>query len=278
MIDWHQLLMTLAFGAGGALLGVAIGFALRRNTAQPGLRIALAGFVGLALAVGIGQLIFPPPGDAEQIGRELDRQAVFRMAFTREPALRDRTIERLRLAAETGGRDAYLVESEKIGMELSQRYFPDMVSRASAEALDRFLDFAVAMLEERHAHAPDACYAYLAGAAAAAGGLANLPVRLQEQADEAMAALAASADGDPVALSDAERQQAIARLSGIVADLRAGPEGQALYIADYAREPATTPESRKGACLFALRLHQAIEAVPQPERAALIRVTMGEPL
>ena len=90
-----------------------------------------------------------------------------------------------------------------------------------------------------------------------------------------MEAVVASAENQAVALSDAERQDATARLNQIVTDLMQGPDRLSLYVADYARYPATTPETRKGACLFALRLHQAMKAVPQPHRAALLRVTMG---
>lgn len=277
MIDWGQMLMALGFAAGGAALGGGIALAATRHRPENRRRTtALFGFVGLALSVGIGQVVFPPPTNAEQIARQIDNEAVFRVAFANEPELRGKIIERLKQAHENGGQEAYLKESEKVAFELSQKYFPLMVSRASAEALDQFLDFALAMIEDRYEHAPDVCYAYLSGGGdTAAGGLADLPVRVQQQAHEAMEAVAASAEKEVIALSDADRQEAVARLNRIVTDLVHGPERLSLYVADYARYPATTPESRKGACLFALRLHQAIKAVPQPQRAALLRVAMG---
>ena len=269
--------MALAFGTVGAVLGAAVGWFRRRGEVNRGRSAAIAGFAGLALAVGVGQVIFPPPGSAEQIGRELDRQAVFRIAFAMEPALRAQLIERLERAGEKGGPEAYLVETEKVGNEISRRFFPVAVSRASAASLDRFVDFTIDLLQERYEAAPDACYAYVAGAEDTADGLAGLPSGLRRAGDAAKEAVAASSEGHVVTLSDAGRQAAMTRLAEIVAGLTAGPEGASLYVADYDRFPATTAEARKGACLFALRLHQAIKAVPQPQRAALIRVTMGSP-
>lgn len=278
MLDGGQLLMGLAFGAAGAALGAGIALLATRQRPENRRRTAaLFAFAGLGLAVGIGQAIFPPPTAAEQIARDIDGQALFRVAFANEPALRGAVIERLRLAHESGGQEGYLKESEAVGFELSRRYFPLVVSRASPEALDQFLDFALAMIGDRYERAPDVCYAYLSGGGAAAGGLADLPVTVQRQAQDAMDAVVASAEKRPAMLSDAERQDAVARLNGIVAELMNGPDRLSLYVADYARDPATTPETRKGACLFALRLHQAMKAVPQPQRAALLRVAMGPP-
>lgn len=277
MIDWTQLLMALGFGTAGAAIGAGIAFLVTRHApANRPRSVVLFAFVGLALAVGIGQVVFPPPTNAERIAREIDNEAVFRVAFANEPGLRGKVIERLEQAHEKGGQEAYLKESEKIAFELSQQFFPLVVSRASAEALDQFLDFALAMIEDRYEHAPDVCYAYLAGGGdAAAGGLADLPIRIQHQAQDAMEAVVASAEKDAVDMSDTERQDATAHLNRIVTDMMQGPERLSLYVADYTRYPATTPETRKGACLFALRLHQSMKAVPQPQRAALIRVAMG---
>jgi len=277
LIDWGQMLMGLAFAAGGAALGAGIALLATRHAPENRRRIAaLFGFAGLGLAVGIGQAVFPPPTAAVQIAREIDNEAVFRVAFANDPALRGTIIERLEQARERGGEEGYLKESEKVAFELSQKYFPLVVSRASAEALDQFLDFALAMIGDRYEHAPDVCYAYLSGGGdAAAGGLADLPVRLQRQAQDAMEAVVASAENEAAVMSDAERQEAVSRLNQIVTDLVQGPERLSLYVADYARYPATTPETRKGACLFALRLHQAMKAAPQPQRAALLRLTMG---
>lgn len=276
MIDWTQLAMAMAFGAGGFLAGAGIAWIVTRHATE-GRRqsAALSGFVGLALAVGIGQIVFPPPTDAEQIARQIDGEAVFRVAFAHDPGLRVKVIDRLEQAHQKGGQDGYLKESETVAFELSQQYFPLMVSSASAEALDRFLDFAIAMIEDRYEIAPDICYATVSGTGAAAGGLSDLPQRLQRQAQEAMDAVAESAESEAVALSGAEREEAAARLTRIVTDLTEGPERQSLYVADYASHPAITPEARKGACLFSLRLHQAMKAVPQPQRAALLRVVMG---
>ena len=272
MIDWNQVLMALGFGAGGAVLGMAVAWFTARGDRHRAM--ALYAFAGLALAVGIGQMLFPPPTRQEQIGRDMDQNALFRIAFAEEPGLRDKVVTRLDHAQASGGTDAYLRESEKIGRELGQRYMPLLAARASAGALDVFLDFTIAMLEERHDHAPAACYSQMVGGDAAE--LGALPVRLQQQADTALHGLVDSAEGVTAAvMTGADRQVTQAQVEEIARAIAQGPEGTSMYVTDYGRYPATTPEQRKGACLFALRLHQAIRAAPQPGRANLVRVMMG---
>ncbi len=272
MVDWNQVLMALGFGAGGAALGMAVAWFTARGDKRRAM--ALYAFAGLALAVGIGQMLFPPPSRQEQIGRDMDQNALFRIAFAQEAGLRDRVITRLERAQSTGGTDAYLRESELIGRELGQRYMPVLVARASSTALDAFLDFTIAMLEERHARAPDACYRQMVGGDAAA--LGALPIRLQQQADAALHGLVDSAEAVSAAImTEADRRGAQARVEEMARHIAQGPEGMAMYVTDYGRYPATTPAQRKGACLFALRLHQAIRAAPQPGRANLVRVMMG---
>ena len=60
--------------------------------------VALA-MIGMGLGgwLGIGQVVFPPPNDAERTARQIDGEAVFRVALAHDPGLHVKPIERLEL-------------------------------------------------------------------------------------------------------------------------------------------------------------------------------------
>lgn len=145
-----------------------------------------------------------------------------------------------------------------------------LIPRTSDAAADGYIDVMAQYLQSIHQRDPEMCYVYLVESVH--GSDYGMSPALYDRMFDSMEAVIVAATNAPDPLTDDEIEAAGERLGEIWSSLEEGPEAGDFYMGGFDGDPASTPEQRKGACLFMTRLYHRIATQDKPMRAHLLKV------
>ena len=191
------------------------------------------------------------------------------------PQEREVTRKRLVMAYDSGGQDTLVLESETIGRELGAKYLQEYAANASDESIQEFFRLFIEILEYGYRHDAEACYQFMFGDRPKAA-TDSFPSGYMDRMDQVtVEIISEAASGTGKQLSEMEREAAFPKIQEITRRVLSGPDSKNMYLGGALYQAEVTPEQKKGACLFALRLYQAITAESSDDQTAIYKTILS---
>ncbi len=224
---------------------------------------------GIAAAVALSPLVMPTPWAEQALARAEEHDPVIQLALREDPAQHGQFLRQLREAQQRGGEAGVAKEMRHIAFEVMSVHGTRLIPDASDQAVDDYVSANADYFAAIHETDPEMCYVYLAEASH--GSDYGMSPELYRRMFDAMTAIVTSATRDPHPMTESERAAASRDFTALWTGITEGPGAEALYMGDFDDEPATTPEQRKGLCLFFHRFYQQAAALDRPLRAHVIK-------
>lgn len=261
-------LALIGLGAGGWIgIGLAV-LAFKGRFKFPAAAVFAVG--GVALAIWAGDLAIGKPRAEAMLAHAEQHDPIFRLMLRVDPERHEPVLLHLQEAERRGGVAEVEKEMRNVAFETLAIHGLKLVPQASDAAADGYIDVMAEYLQSIYRRDPETCYVYLVESRH--GSDYGMPPAMYRRMFDSMKAIVTSSASNPDPLSDDEREAASARLTEIWTGLQEGPEAGDFFTGMLDGEAASTPEQRKGTCLFMTRLYHRIAAQEAPMRGHILKV------
>ncbi len=230
---------------------------------------ALFAVGGIAAAITAIPMVFPEPA-ADRLLAEAERSdPAFALLMRVEPERREPILRFLREAEQRGGEVEVARELRYVAFEIMAIHGLKQIPVTSDAAADAYVTTLSEYLQSIHERDPELCYVYLMESRH--GSDYGMSPELYDRMFASMRTIITEAASNPDPLTAEEEEAARDRFSELWTSLEEGPEAPDFYTAVFEGGTASTPEQRRGACLFMTRLYHRIAAQEQPMRAHIAK-------